>query len=216
MKDIELLLPRVLEKAAACPEPTAIRHLRDAAIEFCRRTRIWRESDSFSMLALTNPGSETLAPFEGSQIYEISHAAFIETGAESDDPGTPLEAVTIDWLDQEHPGWREKEGPPRFITQSAPNTVTIAPKADGTLKLELILLPAEDADQVPDILIETYSRQIADGAIGAVLLLPGDFGNADLGAFHTAKFEEHLARFGDRIPRGQQRAKRRSKTSGFF
>src|SRR3990167_8730810 len=107
MKDIELLLPRVMEKASACPEPTAIRHIRDAAIEFARRTRIWRESDSFT---LSEDEYEVLAVEPGASIYEISHARFGETD---------LEPVTIDWLDKERPGWRDEEGDPVYLTQSA-------------------------------------------------------------------------------------------------
>ena len=217
MKDIELLLPRVLEKAAACPEPTAIRHLRDACIEFCRRTRVWRESDTFE---LSDDDDEALAPYERTQIYEISNAAFIAPADPEDDEDatedTPLDPVTMDWLDKERPNWRTEEGQPRYITQTGPNTVRIVPKAAGSLRLELILLPAIDADQVPDILIDNYSREIADGAIGSVLLLPAEFGNAQLGALHAGLFEQALGRFGDRIPRGQQRAPRRTRPSSFF
>jgi hypothetical protein len=208
MKDLELILPRVMEKAAACPEPTALRHIRDAAIEFCRRTRVWREQDTFDVGI---EGCEGLAPYQGTQIYEISHAAFT-----NDDIGDrPLEAVTMDWLDKERPRWREEEGTPRYITQSNPNTVRVTPKAEGSLRLELILLPAIDADQLPDILVDTYPREIADGALGTVLLLPADWANPGLAAAHAQAFDGHLGRFGNRVSRGQQRASRRIKARFF-
>jgi hypothetical protein len=215
MKDLELLVPRVQENAPAAPEPTILRHLRDAAIEFCRRTRVWRSKETFTIGA---DGHDSVDVDPGRSIYEITHAAFIAADAEDDDDGTPLDPVTIDWLDNEHPGWRNDEGPPRWITQWKPNTVRVVPKpeAAGTLRLELILLPAIDADQVPDILIDSYSREIADGAIGSVLLLPAEFGNAQLGALHAGLFQGHLGRFGDRIPRGQQRSRRRTKPSSYF
>lgn len=212
MKDIELLLPRVFEAAAACPEPTAIRHLRDAAIEFCRRTRVWRESDEFE---LTEDGCEGLAPFQGTQIYEITSGSFV-LDADGDEAGIPLDPVTIDWLDRERPGWRFEKGTPRWITQVAPNTVRIAPRATGRLRLELILLPSEDAIELPDVLVDTYARQLADGAIGAILLLPTDFRNPDLGAMHAGRFDQALGRFGARVPRGQQRAPRRVRPSSYF
>jgi hypothetical protein len=220
MKDLELLLPRVLEKAAACPEPTALRHLRDAAIEFCRRTRVWRATESF---ALSTDDDECVAVETGVSIFEISHAEYFAADAVTGDKGTPLDAVTLDWLDKNRPGWRIEEGAPCYITQSAPDTVRVVPRpevlvppAPGTLTLELILVPTQDAEQVPDVLIEHYSREIADGALGAVLLLPAEFGNAELGAFHKAEFEKALGRWSDRIPRGQQRARRRTTPSSFF
>lgn len=221
MKDIELLLPRVLEKAPACPEPTALRHLRDAAIEFCRRTRIWRSSDDFTIAA--EDDCETVAAPQGAVIYEITNARFVATPEDDEEEadatsGTDLEAVTIDWLDKERPGWRDEEGSPIYLTQSAPDTVRVVPKPEdgGTLTLELILLPTIDAEQVPDVLIDSYSREIADGAIGSVLLLPAEFGNPELGALHAGLFERALGRFADRIPRGQQRAKRRTRPAPNF
>lgn len=214
MKDLDLLLPRVLEKAAACPEPTALRHLRDAAIEFCRRTRIWRDSDSFE---LSTDDCEAVAVEPGQVLFEISHATFSSDTCEERD----LVPVTMDWLDQERPGWRSECGPPEFVTQTAPDTVRVVPKPEttdpaGTLTLQMILLPSTDADELPDVLIDAYSREIANGAIGAVLLLPAEFGNAQLGAYHTAEFDKALGRFSDRIPRGQQRAKRRVRPSVNF
>lgn len=211
MKDLDLLIPRVQVACASAPEPVIIRALRDAAIEFCRRTRIWRESDEFD---LSTEGCEGLAPYAGTQIYEISAAKFFSD--DEDEGGVPLVPVTMDWLDRERPRWRSEEAPPTWITQTAPNMVRIAPKAEGRLRLELILLPAEDAIELPDVLVDTYARTIADGALGTILLLPGDFANPQLGAYHAGLFDQAIGRYGASVPRGQQRAPRRTRPSSFF
>jgi hypothetical protein len=210
VKDIELLLPRVLEKAPQCPEPTAIRHLRDAGIEFCRRTRIWRETDTFDLTERCEP----LAPFEGSQIFEISAATYFATDEDPEvDKGAQLDPQMVDWLDTELPGWRAEEGTPAYITQRSPNTVQIVPWAEGQLRLDLILLPANDTAELPDILVDSYPREIADGALGTILLLPAkEWSNPQLGAFHAAEFAKHLDRFGARVSQGQQRARRDGRT----
>jgi hypothetical protein len=215
VKDIDLLLPRVFEKAANCPEPTAIRHLRDAAIEFCRRTRVWRESDKF---VLSGEACEGLAPYEGSQIYEITAAFYFPVDADADPEydGQPLEAVTVDWLDTEHPNWRKELGTPKYITQSTPNTVRITPFSEGSLRLEMVLLPSIDTLEFPDILVDTYSREVADGALASVLLLPAEWGNPQLGAMHGSAFNGHLDRFAASLPKGQQRARRRGSRPQFF
>lgn len=221
MKDLELLLPRVLEKAPACPEPTALRHLRDAAIEFCRRTRVWRNDDEFT---LGENGCEAVAVEAGTVLFEISHAAYSAAVEEGDEASQiPLEPVTMDWLDNELPNWRTEEGTPAYITQTAPNTVRIVPKPEvdeddedaepGTLSLQLILVPSEDAEQLPDVLIDTYSREIADGAIASILLLKTEFADTELALVHEGKFERSLGRWGNRIQRGQQRAPRRNRPS---
>lgn len=205
MKDLDKLLPRVMEHAANCPEPTALRHLRDAAIEFCRRTRIWRETDTF---ALGTDKSEVLAVAPEAAIFEITHARFCHTD---------LKAATLDWLDANEPGWRDRCGPPVWFTQSAPNTVRVVPHPDvaGDLTLQLILQPADDAEQLPDILIDNYARVIAEGALGHILLLPAEFGNAQLAAAHLTLFEDAIGRLSAKLPQGQQRAKRRATPGGF-
>jgi hypothetical protein len=204
VKDIELLLPRVLEKAPQCPEPTAIRNLRDAAIEFCRRTRVWRETDTFDLTETCEP----LAPFEGTQ------------NDESEDPDTDkgkrLDPAMADWLDTEHSGWSVEEGTPKFVTQRVPNTVQITPWSAGQLRLELILLPAQDTAELPDILIDTYPKEIADGALAAILALPKkEWTDLQTAAVHAGYFNDALGRFGARVPQGQQRARRRSKPTFF-
>lgn len=219
MKDIELLLPRVLEKAPMCPEPTAIRHIRDAAIEFCRRTRIWRVQDIF---ALTAEACEALAVYPGTHIFEITHAAWLAPGSGDQDRGIPLVPVTMDWLDKYRAGWRSEQSIPSWITQIAPNSVRLAPKPEpsddgyGSLRLELILVPSQDADQVPDILVDAYPLEIADGALARLLALPAEFGNPQLATAHAQAFADHLGRWSDRVQRGQQRALRRTRPSQYF
>lgn len=207
MKDLDTLLPRVMEWASACPEPTVLRHLRDKAIEFCQRTRIWRESDSFTLGA--DDGCEVVALEPNTALFEISHARFEDTD---------LEPRTIDWLDQYEPGWRERSGQPRWITQSSPDTLRIAPipSEAGTLTLQLILEPSIDADQLPDVLVDKYGHVIAAGALASILALPTAFTNLNLAAVHAASYADALAHFAARVPLGQQRAKRRTKGGGFF
>jgi hypothetical protein len=210
MKDIIELVPRVHEVAAAAPEPTVIRHLRDAAREFCRRTRIWRTTESWT---LGTGACEVVAVDQETELFEISHAKLGETD---------LEAKTIDWLDKERPGWRAEEGTARIITQVSPKTVRVTPKPEIdddnplTLTLELILLPSHDTERLPDPLIDTYAQMIADGALGRVLALPSDFAQPDLAAVHARAFETALGRWGNLVPRGQMKAKRRVKPAKSF
>jgi len=209
MKDIEELLSRVMEVAPACPEPTAIRHLRDAAIEFCRRTRIWRSSDSWAV-TVTDTCEVVAVPAEAT-LFEITHASVNETD---------LVPRTLDWLDKNEPGWREHEGPPFWITQSAPGTLRIVPKPESgetaTITVEMILVPSQTADRLPDVLIDTYPGVIADGALGRLLALPSDFASDTLAAFHGGKFEDAIGRWSAQIPKGQQRAPRRVKPASQF
>ena len=126
MREIELLLPRVMERAPQCPEPTAIRHIRDAAIEFCRRTRVWRDSDTFDVASPCEP----LVFNESTQIYEISTARYFGPDeVPGIDPGQRLDPVMLAWLDEQIPDWQVAEGDPCYITQGSPNSIIIRVRA---------------------------------------------------------------------------------------
>lgn len=213
MRDILELLPRIHEVSPSCPEPTAIRHLRDAAIEFCRRTRIWRDYDEFPLRGARCDGIGTVSEAD---IFEISHATVKDaTGIVAD-----LIPVTVDWLDRERTGWRDDEGTPVYITQFGPGTVRVTPAPDSasalTLRLELILVPSITAQRLIDPLVDTYGQAIADGALGRILATPGDLAQPALAPVHAAAFEAALGRWGAQIPLGQQRVRRRTKPSTFF
>ena len=83
MRDIEDLLPNVLPYAPGCAEPTAVQHLRDAAVRFCERTRCWRFIDTFQT---TGEHYEILAVPSEAVLFEIEWAKFNERDLE---PITP-------------------------------------------------------------------------------------------------------------------------------
>lgn len=205
MKDIDLMLPRVLRYAPACPEVLALAHLRDAAREFCSRTRLWRLSDSF---ALPEAGEDLLCAPQGSIILEIA-AARID--------GRPLDPVTVLWLDANHFGWRDEADTSgaKYITQTEPDSVRVVPAQSGTLALELILAPTDDAEQLPDFMIDQHARVLANGAIGEVLNTPSDFANPQLGAAFVERFDADLSRLSITARKGQQNAPLRTR-SAFF
>jgi|RhiMethySRZTD1v2_1073278.scaffolds.fasta_scaffold140720_5 hypothetical protein len=209
MRDIELLIPRVQEQAPNTPEPMAIRHLRDAAIEFCRRTRIWRCKDEFKIKSTED--CIGLVPVQYAQIFEITAARF-----DGDDESRyVLTPIRKDQLDREQPGWETKEGGPAWITQSNPESVSVAFAATGTLHLDLVLLPSANAPMLPDVLVDTYAKEIAGGAAAEILLRPGDQYNPEIAAPLAQRFGERLDHFQHKVTKGEQRGPLRSRPRWF-
>lgn len=213
MRPIEDLLPRVLEKAVTCPEPTALGKLRDAGREFLRRTRLWREMDSFTVDAET---CEALSTPADASVFEIVYAGFLAEDAEDDDVPLQLTPISIADLDAEHDGWRVRAGTPCFFTQGGIDALRLVPKAAGTLKIEQILIPSERAQRFPDFLVDRFGKEIAEGALGEVLAIPGPFYDAIGAAAARQRFETYLGYHASLASRGLQRSKRRSRTQSFF
>lgn len=197
MREIADMMRLVAPYAVGVPEPVAVQYLRDAAIEFCQETRIWRHSADFNVIGGQN---ETLCTPDQAQIFEIENAWFNKCLLE------PRPFGSIE-------NWDRDDGQPRYITQSSPGSVRLVPGAleAGVLSLHLFLKPANDAEDFPDFLTE-YERIIADGALARILMLPNQpFTNpAMAGAFGQSFVQGKDRNFNQNI-KGKQRAPMRSR-----
>lgn len=201
MREIADMMRLVLPFAPGCPEPVAVQFLREAAITFCERTRIWRERDKFSVVGGCD---EVLCTPSYAQIYEIEQAWF------NDKELQPAQFGSFDKHEYSN-------SLPRYITQAGPESVRLVPGAieEGILTLHLFLKPAQDAEDLPDILTE-HERVIADGALNRILLIPNQpFTSPDMAAAYGQSFQAGLDRLFNINVRGKQRAPLRTKGSYF-
>lgn len=148
--------------------------IRQAAIEFCERTRFWRYEDEF---AITSTDIDGLTAPSGSVIYDIDAVWF---------NGRKLTPKTTGQLVLE-PTWRSgataQTSTPKYVTQTEPNTIQIVPFQTGQLKFALFLKPSQDATEVPDFLVDQHRETIAHGALARILLIPNQsFTNPDMAA----------------------------------
>jgi len=197
MKSFEAFLPHVMPKVPGCPEPTVIHCLRQAVIEFCQRTKLWRCDDEFDV---TPASCDVICAPAGSQILDIEHATF---------EGFPLDPISIADLDAEYPRWRTDTDTtmPQYFTQIDFDTVRVVPAGTGKLKLYTILMPAEDGEDVPDWMHAKYARVIAAGALKDLLITPGQpFYNAELASGYASRFYDAMDTNASKRMRGQQRA----------
>lgn len=196
MIELDVFLPDIMPYVPGCPEPTAFARIIKASQEFCERTRLWRDEDSFK---ITPTSCNVVCAPDGADLFEIEHASI---------DGCVLTPISICDLNKLHPGWREYEaGQGQWITQFEHGSVTIAPKCTGTLKLSTYLRPSNDAEQLPDFLSRHYRQVIADGALAEILMLPGQsFTDPSRAQFYSMRFESKLSGLTDRTIKGQQRA----------
>lgn len=206
MSDLTDFLPKILQYAPGCAEPAAFDALREAGIEFCERTKLWRvlveeTSVSYGPVAITVPA--------GAVLHDID-TVFI-----GDRELTPK---TTQWLDEKYPEWRGDEftGTARYYTQTAEDEITLIPFEAEDIKIYVRLKPSQDATELPDFLFSRYLSTIQAGALAKILLLPGQpFMSPELAGAFGQKFYADLDRLSDKQITGQQRAPRRTRGQFF-
>lgn len=206
MKLLDEILPSIRPYAPGVADPTAFFAIRQAAVEFCERTRLWKMEDEFPV---TEDQDEALMAQPGAVIHEIESAWF---------DGHKLQRKTTAWLDQNCVGWRDRnaKGYPQYVTQTDINGVSIVPQATGTVRLELFLKPAQDTDELPDFMVDQYRETIAWGALGRILLIPNQsFTSPEMGATYMGMFKQKLDELSAKGFTGQQRAPVRTRASFF-
>lgn len=206
MAEIEDFLPGVMSRAPSVPIPEAVAAVRDAARTVCRRLKLWRCDDELIVAA---PEYEALYTQPDAQIMSIDYAAI---------EGTSLVFHEPEWLDREFPGWRKSEpGTARYITQNTPGQITLFPRQNGVLSLSVVLIPALDAETLPDFLLKGYADLIATGAAGAIIAnVPNpEFYNPALGTALIAKFGSDLDALNAKAARPQIHAPMRARARFF-
>ncbi len=205
MTDIDDFLPKVLHFAPNTSDLVAYRFILEAARELCERLRIWRATDEFT---IDQPLVQGVCTIRDADIEAIE-SAWLD--------GEKLIPKTIPWLDNDLPGWDTGDvnaGAARYVTQVTRNTVTVAPRATGSLRVRLILKPAEDALSLPLFLLTDYGMEIGRGAAGKVLTDP-DSKNPQLGLAHQQYFDGRLDTLSTRAAKGQQGAPLRTRGKYF-
>ncbi len=195
MRDMDHIIRRVLPRVTGAALPVIVASIREAADEFCRRTRLWRGEDEFVVSAT---GDEVTAVPTEAALFEIESARF---------DGEILDPVSLAWLDDHVPRWRELTATlAKWITQTAPDSVRVVPAATGTLELALFLKPAVDAERLPDFLIDHHADVLAHGALADLLSMPAEYANPGLAQYHRMRFDTRLDELIGANLKGQQRA----------
>lgn len=205
MIELDGFLPVIMPHVAGCPEPTAFGKIIEAAQEFCERTRLWRDEDTFTLSA---DGCNIPCAPVGATVFQIE-AAFVDE--------QQLEPISYPELNRQSPDWRNQDGQARYISQALPGSVVVAPgKAEGKLRLVTLLRPADDADMLPDFLLTEYRQAIADGALARLLMIPTQsFSDPERAAYFAMRFESKLNALFAQNVKGQQRAPARTKARYF-
>jgi len=153
----------VLSEAPSCPEFTAERAIRDACIDFCARTDLYRAEP------------QTLTVTRGVTDYELDSP----TGTEPNHvksilrDGRALEAVPYEdaFMNIELSDF----GPATYFSQYDNRNVLIGPKPEGRASLKVLytLKPTQSSTTIPDTIGLEHRETLVAGALFRLQMMSG-------------------------------------------
>lgn len=221
MSALDTLSRKVRPYAPTAPSFTVATHLRDAAAEFCRRTRCWRHVAEQAVAAPV-----TLPP---NTVWDGLPIAFGVFPAEPALAVAAISEIEMAWFDgvqltsiaytdlRPEDLTAEGAGAPRFITQIDERNVILAPRAAGQLRTSVFLRPSTknplvSPDFVPERVADRYGDALVAGAVSRLLMIPSEaWSNPQIAAVHGARFESECDSNFAAAQRGQQRAPLRTR-----
>lgn len=187
VRDFITLEPRMAPSVPGCPRPTIIQHVRDAAIEVCKKTLAWRFEQDFVRLT---PGVYS---------YDFDTPDYTEaTGIISATVnGVPLVHMTQEELHSSAPMWPSADsstwGSPATISQIGIGTFVLEPVPDASLaydvKMFLALKPTRDAVGMDNAVFDALEQLILHGALQHLLVLPNKpWSDRELATYHAKQY----------------------------
>ena len=189
------------------PEPLIDSCLLKAAIEFCERTRMWREVQT-----VQSTGNDPILAPADATIIKLEEARV---------DGRRLEPIAVADLSDMYPSqdWMTLDpSDPCYITQLTPNAIMLVPPPADTVDVKLVmqLKPSQSTEQLPDFLYDLHQQVIADGALAEILATPGQsYTNPDMAGIYSARFQQKLDALSVLSIKGQHGAPVRTTPSYF-
>lgn len=200
-------LPGILVDVPSCPDIAVEREVRNAAIEFCRRSFAWRQQiDPIPVVAGTGEYSLD-SPIQGARIVKIYDVVL--TTPQTDPAFAPdvrqLFPKTVQALDAANPGWRYPQTQltsnlnvisTNWYTQDSPASILLAgvPALDGSLAILASLVPTMTATRMDAWVAEQYYEAICHGAKARLMAVPQKpWSNPPLAGYHAGEFDKAIS-----------------------
>lgn len=179
------MVSKITPYAPGCPEPVIIQQVRDAAIEACENTLVWRYEQEGIPLT---PGVYTY-DYETPTDSEV--VAIFQTAI--DDAVVPT--VTLEQLLGAYPSWPSTatadRSAPALVAQFDPDHFVVAPVPDTPttprmLKMFLALRPVPGCSGMEEVFFDEIEQLIMHGALVKLLSMPDkSWSNTDLADYHA-------------------------------
>lgn len=207
-----VFFPDLLVEVPYVSHPIVERALREAAIEFCRRSNAW--------VHVMDP--IPLAAGQAVYDWDIPADSLVQRPLEVWAGGDKLDPISSAELSAIYGGeWQDETSTPLYYlseeVDGGSRQVTLAPTPNAAIlpgmTARLVLKPTRTATGIAEVVYEDYGRQIATGALARLLHMSGvQWANPKLGAKHEQDFDLAVARASIRAAKGHVGAPLRART----
>lgn len=199
------LMPHVLPNVSGCPSPTALFHIRQAAIEFCERTLVW-QADLEEITSVADDDTYAMTFPTGSALVKL--LAFTVDGDEAS-------VVTAD--KGRRMALNDCGGDVAWTLDRVNLKVHPTPTVDGTVYGILAALkPTQTATTIADSLGEHYAADIAAGALAGLYRMKGvGWSDPVMATDRRDWFQRRIGVVAGQVSKGFGRGRRRVKVLDF-
>ncbi len=182
------VIPEFLPYVEGCPNPLAIRQLRNTLMDFCRQTECWRYRDDY-VTVIKGRGEVELTLPEHSRVIKVHSLTF---------DGHRLNPASEAVLDQQVDNWRQAVGTPVAFYQQSGSQLYLYPKpaatSTGRLQASLILAPTRTATEVDENLLENWLEGLIGGVLYRLRMMPGQlWTDPEAAAIDLADYQQAVA-----------------------
>lgn len=202
---LEDFLPFVMPFARGASEPAAMREIRGAAIEFCRKTKVWQEM--LQPIDITAQITEVELPIPEDSEVERIETVFYHS--------TPIDPCAEDQLAITYGIKPTSTGVPRtYIQRIDQSELILAPIPSvsevDALHVRVSLYPTQDAEELPEALFKRYASEIAHGALSCLHLYQESWANKGVAADRRGLFDGAIGSVTSRVAKSNVRSRRRT------
>lgn len=195
--ELEALFPFVIPHVKACPDPTAIFHIRQALRDFCTRTLVW-QANLAPMPTVVGFDSYMLAIPAGASLVKLLMA-----GIDDEPLGIVDRTKGVSGSSRNPYGriWTED--------RKAVHLFPVPSAAGKQIKVLAALKPTQAATEIEDQLFEDFASIIATGAKASLLnMVNVTWSDPRLALDLTNQFKADCARTASRVSKGFGRSAR--------
>lgn len=171
MVGYESYLFKVLPDVDGCPPLVAEDKIREAVIELCQSSSVWRKTLDTFYLSSGTPYYKLILD-EGEQLAQLSWGYIVDDNGER----TDLNVTSEDAIDAASGrGWRSLTGGPTSVFMLTPETVRFAtiPTERYAATLGAHMKPTPDSYEAPSFIFNQYIDTVAAGAKAKLLNMKG-------------------------------------------